>query len=151
MHCLTPNDYAVTKFEHWSCPQSQGLQGLCNTNCSRIWKRSHRNWKVVGKKPAFFRTVVQLHSAISVSKQLVMEFTDTTLYEVLCLKSSFFPLLISTWQRDLTTGAGKGFGFVTYNDYNDAVSAIQAMNGYEFEKNGYKPLQVSFKTSKRKW
>jgi hypothetical protein len=53
-------------------------------------------------------------------------------------------------QRDLTTGVGKGFGFVTYNDYNDAVSAIQAMNGYEFEKNGYKPLQVSFKTSKRK-
>lgn len=53
-------------------------------------------------------------------------------------------------QRDLTTGTGKGFGFVTYNDYNDALGAIQAMNGYEFEKNGFKPLQVSFKTSKRK-
>ena len=34
---------------------------------------------------------VQLHSAISVSKQLVMEFTDTTLYEVLCLKAALSP------------------------------------------------------------
>ena len=63
-----------------------------------------------------------------------------------CLSIDYSPAL----QRDLTTGAGKGFGFVTYNEYNDAVSAIQAMNGYEFEKNGYKPLQVSFKTAKRK-
>jgi len=53
-------------------------------------------------------------------------------------------------QRDLASGAGKGFGFVTFGDYNDAQLAIQAMNGYPYEKNSFKPLQVSFKTSKGK-
>lgn len=53
-------------------------------------------------------------------------------------------------QRDLSTGAGKGFGFVTFGDYNDASLAVQAMNGYPYEKNALKPLQVSFKTNKSK-
>jgi len=75
---------------------------------------------------------------------------DATEIELYGLFGPFGAITKVHIQRDLTTGAGKGFGFVTYNDYNDAVSAIQAMNGYEFEKNGYKPLQVSFKTSKRK-
>jgi len=75
---------------------------------------------------------------------------DATEIELYGLFGPFGAITKVHIQRDLTTGAGKGFGFVTYSDYNDAASAIQAMNGYEFEKNGYKPLQVSFKTSKRK-
>jgi len=75
---------------------------------------------------------------------------DATEIELYGLFGPFGAITKVHIQRDLTTGAGKGFGFVTYNDYNDAVGAIQAMNGYEFEKNGFKPLQVSFKTSKRK-
>jgi len=75
---------------------------------------------------------------------------DATEIELYGLFGPFGAITKVHIQRDLTTNAGKGFGFVTYNDYNDAVGAIQAMNGYEFEKNGYKPLQVSFKTSKRK-
>ena len=50
----------------------------------------------------------------------------------------FFPVLLFS------------FGFVTFGDYNDASLAIQAMNGYPYEKNNFKPLQVSFKTSKNK-
>lgn len=53
-------------------------------------------------------------------------------------------------QRDMQAGTGKGFGFVTFGDYNDASLAIQSMNGFPYEKNGFKPLQVSFKTSKNK-
>jgi hypothetical protein len=53
-------------------------------------------------------------------------------------------------QRDLSTGAGKDFGFVTFANYNDALLAVQAMNGYPFEKNALRPLQVFFKTSKPK-
>jgi len=53
-------------------------------------------------------------------------------------------------QRDMQTGAGKGFGFVTFGDYNDASLAIQSMNGYPYEKNNFKPLQVSLKTNKNK-
>ncbi|XP_054159797.1 ELAV-like protein 1-B [Oppia nitens] len=36
----------------------------------------------------------------------------------------------------------KGFGFVTMKNYNDALNAINALNGYNFTG---KPLQVSFK------
>lgn len=75
---------------------------------------------------------------------------DATEIELYGLFGPFGAITKVHIQRDMTTGAGKGFGFVTYNDYNDASGAIQAMNGYEFEKNDYKPLQVSFKTSKRK-
>jgi len=40
------------------------------------------------------------------------------------------------------SGESKGFGFVTMKNYNEAVTAISALNGYNYSG---KPLQVSFK------
>ena len=37
----------------------------------------------------------------------------------------------------------KGFGFVTMNNYHEAMNAINALNGYRFQG---RPLQVSFKS-----
>lgn len=60
-----------------------------------------------------------------------------------------FELLLSTCQviRDLQTNKCKGFGFVTMTNYEEAVVAIQSLNGYTL---GNRVLQVSFKTNKTK-
>lgn len=47
--------------------------------------------------------------------------------------------------REGATGTGKGYGFVTMANYEEAVLAIESLNGLTFFG---KPLQVSFKTSK---
>ncbi|XP_050426926.1 ELAV-like protein 3 isoform X4 [Adelges cooleyi] len=49
--------------------------------------------------------------------------------------------------RDLQTNKCKGFGFVTMTNYDEAVVAIQSLNGYTL---GNRVLQVSFKTNKGK-
>ncbi|XP_023212415.1 ELAV-like protein 3 isoform X2 [Centruroides vittatus] len=49
--------------------------------------------------------------------------------------------------RDLQTNKCKGFGFVTMTNYDEAVVAIQSLNGYTL---GNRVLQVSFKTNKCK-
>lgn len=49
--------------------------------------------------------------------------------------------------RDLQTNKCKGFGFVTMTNYEEAVVAIQSLNGYTL---GTRVLQVSFKTYKTK-
>ncbi|XP_053202623.1 ELAV-like protein 3 isoform X1 [Panonychus citri] len=49
--------------------------------------------------------------------------------------------------RDLQTNKCKGFGFVTMTNYDEALVAIQSLNGYTL---GNRVLQVSFKTSKNK-
>lgn len=49
--------------------------------------------------------------------------------------------------RDPTTNKCKGYGFVTMTNYEEAVVAIQSLNGYSL--NG-QVLQVSFKTNKSK-
>ncbi|CAH2236558.1 ELAV-like protein 1 [Pararge aegeria] len=49
--------------------------------------------------------------------------------------------------RDPTTNKCKGYGFVTMTNYDEAVVAIQSLNGYQL--NG-QVLQVSFKTNKSK-
>lgn len=49
--------------------------------------------------------------------------------------------------RDLQSNKCKGFGFVTMTNYEDAVVAIQSLNGYTL---GNRVLQVSFKTNKTK-
>jgi hypothetical protein len=75
------------------------------------------------------------------------EATEIDLYT---LFGQFGPIIKVHIQRDLSTGAGKDFGFVTFGDYNDALLAVQAMNGYPYEKNALRPLQVFFKTNKSK-
>jgi len=47
--------------------------------------------------------------------------------------------------RDISTSLCKGYGFVNYAEYEDAVQAIQNLNTAEL---GGKRLQVSFKTQK---
>ncbi|XP_065201809.1 ELAV-like protein 3 [Planococcus citri] len=49
--------------------------------------------------------------------------------------------------KDLQTNKCKGFGFVTMTNYDEAVIAIQSLNGYTL---GNRILQVSFKTNKNK-
>jgi ELAV like protein 2/3/4 len=46
--------------------------------------------------------------------------------------------------RDPATGACRGFGFVTMSNYEEALLAIQSLNGFTL---GNRILQVSFKTS----
>ena len=46
--------------------------------------------------------------------------------------------------RDFQKKQGKGYGFVTMANYDEAVWAIQNLNGYLYT--GTKPLQVSFKS-----
>lgn len=48
--------------------------------------------------------------------------------------------------RDHQSNKSKGFGFVTMRNYDQAVMAIQALNGYILSG---QPLTVSFKTQKR--
>ncbi|KAG9508878.1 ELAV-like protein 3, partial [Fragariocoptes setiger] len=45
--------------------------------------------------------------------------------------------------RDTQTGKCKGFGFVTMSNYEEAMLAIQSLNGFMFYN---RVLQVSFKT-----
>ncbi|CAF4956628.1 ELAV-like protein 4 [Pieris napi] len=49
--------------------------------------------------------------------------------------------------RDLQTNKCKGYGFITMTNYDEAVVAIQSLNGYTL---GNRVLQVSFKTNKIK-
>ncbi|XP_037077379.1 ELAV-like protein 1 isoform X4 [Pollicipes pollicipes] len=48
--------------------------------------------------------------------------------------------------RDLQTNKCKGFGFVTMSSYEDALVAIQSLNGYAL---GNRVLQVSFKSNNK--
>lgn len=47
--------------------------------------------------------------------------------------------------RDLASQKCKGFGFVTMTNYDEALLAITALNGYQI---GGRALQVSFKKTK---
>ncbi|XP_064606223.1 ELAV-like protein 1 isoform X3 [Liolophura sinensis] len=49
--------------------------------------------------------------------------------------------------REFQTNKCKGYGFVTMTNYDDAVVAIQSLNGFTL---GNRVLQVSFKTNNRK-
>jgi ELAV like protein 2/3/4 len=49
--------------------------------------------------------------------------------------------------KDNATNQCKGYGFVTMTNYEEAMLAIRALNGYTL---GNRVLQVSFKTNKTK-
>ena len=42
----------------------------------------------------------------------------------------------------------RGFAFVTFASFEDGARVVAALNGHQYEKNGFKPLKVSFKTKK---
>jgi len=73
---------------------------------------------------------------------------DSTELDLYNLFGKFGAIIDVHLQRDLGTGQAKGFGFVAYAEYQQATAAIQGMDGYLYEKNNYKPLQVSFKNRK---
>jgi ELAV/HuD family splicing factor len=45
--------------------------------------------------------------------------------------------------KNQKNGLGKGYGFITYQNYEEACFAIQTMNGFIYQN---RPLQVAFKT-----
>lgn len=61
------------------------------------------------------------------------------------LFAAYGTVLKSDVIRDPATNAGRGYGFVTMPNYEEAQFAIQSLNGYCYST---KPLQVSFKSAK---
>lgn len=47
--------------------------------------------------------------------------------------------------RDSSTGLSKGYGFISMSNYDEAIWAIENLNGFRYAG---RPLQVSFKTQK---
>jgi len=68
--------------------------------------------------------------------------TEAQLWE---LFSAYGTVLKSDVIRDPNTNAGRGYGFVTMPNLEEAQLAIQSLNGYCYST---KPLQVSFKSAK---
>jgi len=68
--------------------------------------------------------------------------TEQQLWE---LFSAYGTVLKTDVIRDPNTNAGRGYGFVTMPNYEEAEFAIQSLNGYVYST---KPLQVSFKSAK---
>jgi len=70
---------------------------------------------------------------------------NTTESELWELFSAYGTVLKSDVIRDPNTNAGRGYGFVTMPNFEEAQLAIQSLNGYCYST---KPLQVSFKSAK---
>lgn len=68
--------------------------------------------------------------------------TDADEYALWQLFSPYGVVKKVNVMRDFQKKQGKGFGFVTMLNYNEALNAIHALNGFNFAG---KPLQVSFK------
>ena len=68
--------------------------------------------------------------------------TDTDEYALWQLFSPFGVVRKVNIMRDSAKNQGKGYGFVTMVNYEEAVYAIQQLNGFNFSG---RPLQVSFK------
>jgi len=71
--------------------------------------------------------------------------SNTTENELWELFAAYGSVLKSDVIRDPNTNAGRGYGFVTMPNYEEAQLAIQSLNGYCYST---KPLQVSFKSAK---
>jgi len=69
--------------------------------------------------------------------------TDTDEYALWQLFSPYGAVQRVNVIRDFQKKQGKGYGFVTMANYDEAVWAIQNLNGYTLIS---KPLQVSFKS-----
>ena len=74
---------------------------------------------------------------------------ETTELDLFSLCSPFGPVSNVKVIKDNATDKSKGFAFVTFNDYDSARNAIQALNGHPYPKNNYRKLQVSFKTESK--
>jgi len=72
--------------------------------------------------------------------------TDTDEYALWQLFSPYGAVQRVNVIRDFQKKQGKGYGFVTMANYDEAVWAIQNLNGCAFTGPGGKPLQVSFKS-----
>ena len=70
---------------------------------------------------------------------------NTTESELWELFAPYGTVMKSDVIRDPQTNAGRGYGFVTMPNYEEAQYAIQNLNGYCYST---KPLQVSFKSAK---
>ncbi|CAH1785382.1 unnamed protein product [Owenia fusiformis] len=69
---------------------------------------------------------------------------DSTLWQ---LFAPYGAILKVDTIMDKEKGICKGYGFVTMRNYDEAEAAVGALNGYQFTA---KPLQVSFKSDKKK-
>lgn len=75
--------------------------------------------------------------------------TEANELDLYSLCSPCGPVAKVSLAKEKGTQANKGFAFVTFKDYDSALSAIQTLNGQPFQKNQGKKLQVSFKTDKK--
>jgi len=105
----------------------------------------------MGANPYAGYTAAGSQAVEGVSKHTLFVYnlsTDSSEIDLYSLFGKFGAIVDVHIQRDLQTGGAKGFGFVAFAEYQQAAQAIQSMDGYLYEKNGYKPLQVKFKNRK---
>jgi len=74
------------------------------------------------------------------------EATDLDIYS-LC--APYGPVAHVDVPKDKTTNKGRGFAFVTFSDYASACNCIDSLDGFAYQKNNGRRLQVSFKSEKK--
>jgi len=87
-------------------------------------------------------SVVQPEGHIVFAYNIGSATTEDDIRQLFCLYGSVVKVDV-IW--DFEQNTGKGFGFITMPDYEEAAYAISQLNGYNYAG---KPLQVSFKSGK---